>query len=206
MSVGVKAPRTRRRRAEPGIDVEQALLDAAEGLMRDEGYAAATARRIAARVGLKHQVIFYYFGSQDELLRALFRRVADAHRRRMAEALACDQPLRALWRLMCDPSSTKLTLEFLALANHNEAVRSAIAESAESVRAFQAQALARQLEALGSTPELSPRLMTVLASALGRLLVQDANIGVVSDREEIEALIEATLQRLEAPTDVPQTD
>lgn len=170
--------------------------------MREEGYAAATARRIASKVGLKHPAVFYYFGTQDDLFLALFRRVADSHRTRLVEALGSDQPLRGLWQVMSDAGSTKLTLEFLALANHNEAVRAAIAENAESVRALQAEALGKHLKARGIEPRLSPQLLTILMSAMARLLVQDSNIGVAAGHEEVEALIEAALRRFGDGRDV----
>ncbi|MBW8785919.1 MAG: helix-turn-helix transcriptional regulator, partial [Novosphingobium sp.] len=68
-------------------------------LIREEGYGAATARRIAERIGLKHQTIFYYFGSQDELLLEVFRRTARAQRERLEAALNSGKPISAIWNL-----------------------------------------------------------------------------------------------------------
>ena len=48
------------------------LLDAAERLMRDEGYAAVTSRRVAAEAGLKPQLVHYYFRTMDDLFVDLF--------------------------------------------------------------------------------------------------------------------------------------
>src|SRR6188472_1112081 len=122
MATNVKAPRKRRYVERP--DIRATLLDAAEALMREEGYAAATARRIAARIGLKHQVVFYYFGTQDDLLLALVRRTSVQHSQALATVLGSEQPLRGLWDLLRDRHATKFHLELLALANHNEAIRS----------------------------------------------------------------------------------
>src|ERR1700751_5100765 len=71
-----KAKRTRRIGA---VDSETrtALLDAAEQLMREKGYAAVTARRVAAKAGQKPQLIHYYFRNMDELLLTVWRRFAD---------------------------------------------------------------------------------------------------------------------------------
>ena len=44
-----------------------ALLDAAQQLMLDEGYAAVTSRRVAAQAGLKPQLVHYYFRTMDDL-------------------------------------------------------------------------------------------------------------------------------------------
>ena len=43
-----------------------ALLDAAQALMLEEGYAAVTSRRVAARADLKPQLVHYYFRTMDE--------------------------------------------------------------------------------------------------------------------------------------------
>lgn len=198
MPVGEKLRSSRRARDSEAVDVSTALLDAAEEIIREEGYGAATARRIAGKVGLKHQVVFYYFGTQEDLLLALFRRQADAHRERLAAALASDQPLRALWAVVSDRSTTKLTLEFVALANHSEAVREAIAANAEAVRGLQVEALTRHMRARGIEPSLSPQRVTILVNALARLLVQEATIGVTAGHAEAEALVETVLRQFAA--------
>ena len=80
-----------------------ALLDAAERLMLQEGYAAVTSRRVAASAGLKPQLVHYYFRTMDDLFLALFRRRAEQGLERQAQALASPQPLWALWDLSRDP-------------------------------------------------------------------------------------------------------
>lgn len=202
MPVGEKARAPRKVRDSEAADVRTALLDAAEAILLQDGYAAATARRIAGEVGLKHQVVFYYFGTQEDLLLALFQRQAEAHRQRLVAALASDQPLRALWGLVTDRSATKLTLEFLALANHSEAMRAAIADNAEAVRNLQVEALTRHMQARGAEPSLSPELLTILTNALARLLVQEATIGITGGHDTAEAMIAALLDRFDTGEDL----
>ena len=72
-----------------------ALLDAAQELMLEEGYAAVTSRRVAARADLKPQLVHYYFRTMDDLFLALFRRGAERNLDRQERALASPQPLRA---------------------------------------------------------------------------------------------------------------
>lgn len=195
-----KAPKTLKspKRYVERPDVRVTLLDAAETLVREEGYAAATARRIASLVGMKHQVVFYYFGTQDDLLLALFRRVAGVHRERLKAALNSEHPLRAMWDLVRDPSSTRFTLEFMALANHNDAVRAEIASNAEAVRALEAEAVARHLQQRGIRPRLSPQLVSMLTNAVARLLVQEATLGIHAGHAEVETLVDASLRSFEA--------
>src|SRR5271163_3490950 len=88
-----------------------ALLDAAERLMLQEGYAAVTSRRVAASAGLKPQLVHYYFRTMDDLFLALFRRRAEQGLERQVQALASRKPLWALWDLSRDPRGTALTME-----------------------------------------------------------------------------------------------
>ena len=81
-----------------------ALLDAAQRLMLEQGYAAVTSRQVAARAGLKPQLVHYYFRTMDDLFLALFRRGAEQNLERQARALASPQPLRALWSFSTEPA------------------------------------------------------------------------------------------------------
>ena len=50
------------------------MLDAAERLLVDVGYAGITTRRLAEEAGVNHGLVHYYFGSVENLLvRALER-------------------------------------------------------------------------------------------------------------------------------------
>ena len=75
------------------------LLDAAEQLLIEEGYAAVTSRRVADRAGLKPQLVHYYFRTMDELFLELFRRRAELMQHYQVRALESEQPLWALWEL-----------------------------------------------------------------------------------------------------------
>src|SRR5689334_20633716 len=106
-----------RARRSNGQDTEtrDALLDAAERLMLDEGYAAVTSRRVSNEAGVNAGLVYYYFGTMDELFIAVFRRRAQWMYEQQAVALSTDQPLWSLWSLIHDQPNTALNLEFLAL-------------------------------------------------------------------------------------------
>jgi TetR/AcrR family transcriptional regulator of autoinduction and epiphytic fitness len=184
----------RKRRFVERPDVRQKLLDAAEDIVREKGYAAATVRRIASRAGMTHQAVFYYFGSQDELLLALLRRSSESYRRSLEEALSSPHPLRAMWDLVSAQEGTKLGLEFMAFATHNELIREEIAANAVIIRELETAAIARHLEARGIEPRLSPQMVSVLTNALARLLIQEAALGIHTGHEEAEALVDQSLR------------
>lgn len=196
-----KAPRRKRFVERP--DVRSTLLDAAEAVIREEGYAAATARRIASKAGMKHQVVFYYFGTQDELLTALVQRSGDAHQLALETALQSEHPLRALWSLLRDRDATRYHLELLALANHSETIRKLLADQAVISRRIETEAISRHLEARGIKPQLSPLLLSILTNALARLLVQESTFAFDIGHREVEALVEASLGSFESGGDVP---
>jgi AcrR family transcriptional regulator len=197
MSGDDKAQSSRKKRYVERPDIRACLLDAAEALVREEGYAAATARNIASKVGLKHQVIFYYFGSQDELLLEVYRRVAHAQRERLVAAMASDHPVRALWEIASDRDETRFTLEFMALANHNEAIRAELAQNAEAARTLQAEALGQHFQARGINPRLSPQVVALLTTGMARAIVQEAALGIKAGHDEIDALISESLRQFE---------
>ena len=89
------------------------LLDAAERLLLEEGYAAVTSRRVAAKAGLKPQLVHYYFRTMDDLFLEVFRRRADENLARFERAIAEDGSLGNLWRLNADPRGAAFTMEFV---------------------------------------------------------------------------------------------
>lgn len=76
-----------------------ALVDAAEQLIRDEGYPAVTARNLAEKVNLKRQIVHYYFHTMDDVFIAVIRKNAERLRARLDEVMRSDEPLRALQEL-----------------------------------------------------------------------------------------------------------
>lgn len=65
-----------------------AILDAAEPLFAQQGFAATTIKQIGAAAGVNPALIYYYFGSKEELYRALLRRLFTQIGARGAEQLA----------------------------------------------------------------------------------------------------------------------
>lgn len=189
---------TKKKRYVERPDVRKKLLDAAEALVVDEGYASATVRRIAEKAGVKHQAVFYYFGSQDELLLSLYQRASDLHEEHLRVALGSEDPIRGLWKVVSDAESTALGLEFMALANHNEKIRKAIAKRAKAFRKMEIEAITRYLEERGIEARLSPQLVSILTTAIGRVLVQEKALGIRTGHKEVMAMIEKSLGDFEA--------
>jgi AcrR family transcriptional regulator len=71
-----------RRPAARAEETRQALVSAAVQVLRQEGFAAATARTIASRAGCNQALVFYHFGSVVDLLLAALDAVSEERRRR----------------------------------------------------------------------------------------------------------------------------
>jgi AcrR family transcriptional regulator len=175
------------------------LLDATERLMLEEGYAAVTSRRVAARAGLKPQLVHYYFRTMDDLLLAAYRRRADQGLERLAQAFASPQPLWALWDLSRDARGTALTMEFVALANHRKPIRAEIAASAERFRTELRAGMRVVLGRDGVDDERCPPVVcAVLMTAVAQILViEEESLGLVTGHAETVAFVERLLEGLE---------
>ena len=175
------------------------ILDTTEKLMVDEGYAAVTTRRVAAEAGLKAPLIHYYFPTTDDLFVAVYRRAAEQVFQRLDAALASEQPLRALWEFVSDPSRTTLAVELMALANHRKIIGHELAIYTERTRRRQAEALEVLLKGSAIDSSLCPPIaLTVLMVGVARALVMENSVGVSLGHEEARACIERVLGQLEA--------
>lgn len=59
-------------------DTRQKLLEAAAATVREQGTAGASARTIAGRAGVNQALVFYHFGTVNELIEAACRQRVDA--------------------------------------------------------------------------------------------------------------------------------
>ena len=75
-----------------------ALLDAAERLLIDTGYAQLTTRKVAAEAGLNHGLVHYYFGSMEELLLQVLERFTGRLIDRQTAMYETDAPFLEKWR------------------------------------------------------------------------------------------------------------
>jgi len=174
------------------------LLDAAERLMLDEGYAAVTSRRLAATAGLKPQLVHYYFRTMDDLFIDLFRRGADAGLERVERAIAEDGSLETLWRINTDSRGSALMLEFAALANHRKAVGAEIARYARRFRSAQIGALTAALQRAGvPTEQMPPLVALVIMTGVGQVLSIERGLGLTDGHAETVAYIEAAIERMD---------
>jgi AcrR family transcriptional regulator len=187
-----------RRIGAPDAKNRGVLLDAAEQLMLEEGYAAVTSRRLADRAGLKPQLVHYYFRTMEDLFLAVFRRRAEQGLKAQARALESPQPLWALWRLGTDLATSRFMMEFAALANHRKSMRAEIAHYAERFREEQWRTLATALTRYDTDPEnMPPIVWSVLFTSLSTVLAMEKGLGMSLGHAETAEVVERYLRRVE---------
>jgi AcrR family transcriptional regulator len=174
-----------------------ALLDATERVVRDEGYAAATSRRIAAEAGVKQQLVYYYFRTMDELLLATFKRRVERALARLEEDIATAQPIQAIWQNLTTTVDGKLAFEFVALANHHDGIRQEVARFMTESRRMEAGAIARQLAEKGvDLGPVSPSAVAFVMYCVSLILRREAATGITEGHDEVLALMDWALKRV----------
>lgn len=193
---GIRMASSNRRIGTEGSATRALILDTAEATIREEGYAAASTRRVAARAGLKPSLVHYYFPTTDDLLLAVNLKGAEASARAIDAALASDDPVRALWLMHADSARNALAYEFIALSNHRKNLRAVIAEHSEKMRAKQVEVLERLFGDRLAPEGLTPAGLSVVLAGIGRVLATEGALGITGGHEDVRAYVEHWLKAL----------
>lgn len=192
----------RKSRADDG-GARQRLIEATVQIMHDEGYAAATSRRVAALAGVKQALVYYYFPTMDDLFVEALRAGGEVALERLREVLLDEDPLRALWRINSDPRQTVLSTEFMALANHRKAVGAELKAYSERVRDIETAAVTLVLRAGGvDLNAYPPVVISMIVAQIARSVGNEAAVGVTRGHEELRAFIDRQIALLSKPSEV----
>jgi AcrR family transcriptional regulator len=110
------------------VEATDAILDAAESLLIEVGYAAITTRKLAERAQVNHGLVHYYFGSMNEVFLQVLERHTRHLTQRQRDLYAADVPFIEKWRAAMahlvdsqEAGYQKIWLELQAMAwNHPE--------------------------------------------------------------------------------------
>ncbi|HEY7794745.1 MAG TPA: TetR/AcrR family transcriptional regulator [Gaiellaceae bacterium] len=162
------APKTSARSA-----AEEALLDAAERLLVEVGYAGITTRKLADAAGVNNGLVHYYFGSNESLLVRALERFTEGLIDRQRALYASDEPFIEKWRTAMrylldeDRTYEKIWLELQALAWNDPALRARLVEVNGEWRAVLTQAFAEPHRELGLDIPLDALVSLVITFNLG---------------------------------------
>ena len=155
------------------LAAEEALLDAAERLLVDVGYAGITTRRLAEEAGVNHGLVHYYFGSNENLLVRALERFTERLIDRQRDLYAADMPFVEKWQTAMrylvseDRTYEKIWLELQALAWNNADLRARLARVNAEWRAVLTEAFAEPHRELGIDMPLDALVSLVLTFNIG---------------------------------------
>lgn len=173
------------------------LVKAAEDLMRESGYAAVTSRQVAAKAGLKPQLVHYYFRTMDDLFLELYHELATGLFERQKQILNSKKPLREMWKLTGDARGVLMN-EFVALANHRKVIRKELAEFGDQFRRGQIQIMAHVLAKSGVRGfPWTPAFAAVLLNSLGRGLAAERELGMSEGHAEALTIIKRFIEEFD---------
>jgi AcrR family transcriptional regulator len=181
---------------------EDALLDAAERLLVDVGYAGITTRRLADEAGINHGLVHYYFGSiENVLVRTLERFTERLVARQRAMYADPDMPFIDKWRTAMrylvaeDVTYEKVWYELQALSWNRSELRERVAHVNDEWRAVLAEAFAEPRERYGIEMPLAALVSLVVTFNEGIILERLS--GVETGQQELLDWIETWMEEKE---------
>jgi AcrR family transcriptional regulator len=152
-----------------GADTRDRIVEAALETVREEGFAHTTARAIAQHGGFNQALIFYHFGSVDDLLMEAFGRVSARQVARYREAVT--------------EVSTPSDLVSIARRLHAEDL-----ESGSITAVTQLMAAANEPERAGALLDRFDEWISLVEEALGRVAAGSPIATIVPAREAAYAI------------------
>lgn len=181
------------------VNARTRLMEATVEIMHEEGYAAATSRKVAARAGVKQALVYYYFPTMDDLFLEVVRSGAEVTLERQRQALEENDPLRALWLVSGDARGTKLNTEFMALANHRKAISAELKASSERIRDIETAAVTMVLRSRGvDLDKYPPIVMSMILTGMARNLRNEEAVGVTAGHAEFTAFVDRIIEEFDS--------
>jgi AcrR family transcriptional regulator len=178
---------------------EEALLDAAERLLVDVGYAKITTRRLADEAGVNHGLVHYYFGSMENLLVQVLERFTERLTERQRALYAAEQvPFIEKWRQAMrylvgdDVEYQKIWLELQALAWNDPELQDRVARVNAEWRTVLADAFDEPRREYGIEMPLDALVSLVMTFNEGIILERAQ--GITAGHRELLAWLDGWLE------------
>jgi AcrR family transcriptional regulator len=175
----------------------QALLDAAERLLVEQGYGAITTRKLAERAGVNAGLVHYYFGSMEEVMAQVLERFTAGLIERQRAMYASDRPFIEKWRTAWSFQEEDLTsgyskiwLELQAMAWNRSELRARVQHVNDEWRRVLTEAFIPALPEYGFdalSPAAAVCLVMTMAQGYALERLSDIDEGHAALLSEIEA-------------------
>ncbi len=179
---------------------EDALLDAAERLLVEVGYAGITTRALAAEAGVNHGLVHYYYGSLENLFIQVLERFTARMIERQRAMYAAERPFIEKWRtamryLRDDRDYQKVWWELQALSWNRPELQDRVALVNEEWRAVLTEAFAEPHARYGLEIPLDALVSLVMTFNTG--IIQEQLTGITAGHEELLEWIDAWIESKE---------
>ena len=189
-------------------DATEALLDAAEALLVEVGYASITVRKLADRAGVNHGLVHYYFGSMEEVFLQTLERFTDRLVERQRRLYAADERFAEKWRTAMgylksdfDSGYQKIWFELQAMAWNHAEMRDRVAAVLDRWVAVLLPAFDVGLDELGiDKTRFPPAAVVALVTTFNQGIMLEHLSGVTTGHAELLAMIDGWLAEREAGT------
>jgi len=181
-------------------------MAAAKAVMEEAGYAAVTSRRVAAKAGLKPQLVHYHFASMDDLLVELFRSLAEEILTLQAAALQSERPLHEIWKFLSDGNRRILLEQFLLMSRYHPGLQQEMQKFGEIYRQEQINLMKSLLRESDIAPfPWSPEFLAILFNALSRALAVEPSYGLDLGNKETMESLNYFLDKFDRQVPAPET-
>jgi AcrR family transcriptional regulator len=186
---------------------ETALLDAAERLLIEVGYAGITTRKLAERAGVNHGLVHYYFGSIEEVLFQAMERFTARLLDRQRALYGSDLPFIEKWRAAMsfidedlEAGYPKIWAELHAVAWNRPQFQERMAQVHIQWRAVFGEAISRAKDELrlDRSPFGPDAFLALIATFNGGLLLERL-IGLDKGHPQLLAAMDRWLRSLAGP-------
>ncbi len=183
----------------------EALLDAAERLLVDVGYARITTRLLATEAGLNPGLVHYYFGSMDEVLVQVLERFTERLIVRQREMYAREAPFLEKWRAAMGyleddlrAGYPRVWYELQAMAWSRPELRERIVHVADDWRTVLTDAFSSAIDEYGVDPKQYPvEALVALVMTFNEGLLLERLSGIDRGHRELLGWVDGWLSSLE---------
>jgi AcrR family transcriptional regulator len=182
-----------------------AILDGAESLLVEVGYAEITTRKLAERAGVNHGLVHYYFGSMEEVFFQVLERYTAQLIDRQRALYAGDAPFIEKWRTamsyLVDEDEApyqKIWYELQAMAWSHPEMRARVGRVLSQWQSVLAPAFREGLHELGVNTRRYPvEAVVSLVLTFNEGVILERLSGVDSGHEQLLNMIDCMLVRMQ---------
>lgn len=178
-------------------EIRPRIIRAALELIETEGFNAVTAPRLAAEIGLRRTVIYYYFEDIDQILIEAVSLAYQEQKEAAIKSMATKDATEALWDFF-SVAAAPLS-ELMALAIRNERFKVAYVSMVADFRSHITAAIKQQYVSEGVTPELEPESLALLIQIASSAIAAEKRMGLTSGHIGLREYIEAKFIHVPSP-------